>query len=95
MYFTFQLPSVNTYARLDCLSILPTSIGTQDAAKLLTLCPSVQKAIKVILDTEYCYLCFLCYSRVKPLLEFSFKIMVFVNWFVCRVQRQLFWQIHV
>jgi len=31
---------------LDCLSILPTSIGIQDAAKLLTLRPSVQKAIK-------------------------------------------------
>eukprot|EP00252_Welwitschia_mirabilis_P012765 TRINITY_DN28243_c0_g1_i1.p1 TRINITY_DN28243_c0_g1~~TRINITY_DN28243_c0_g1_i1.p1 ORF type:complete len:865 (-),score=205.91 TRINITY_DN28243_c0_g1_i1:702-3170(-) len=31
---------------LDCLSILPTSIGAQDGAKLLTHCPSVQHAIK-------------------------------------------------
>lgn len=52
---------------LDCLSILPTSIGTQDAAKLLTLCPSVQKAIKSTTTTVLADTCVVSNDFMKAL----------------------------
>lgn len=52
---------------LDCLSILPTSIGTQDAAKLLTLCLSVQKAIKSTTATVLADTCVVSNQFMKVL----------------------------
>lgn len=33
--------------RIDSLSVLPSLCGSQDAYKILSLCPSVQSALKV------------------------------------------------
>ncbi|KAK9022346.1 hypothetical protein V6N11_002619 [Hibiscus sabdariffa] len=35
---------------LDSVSLLPTSLGAQDASKILSLCPSVQSALKDVYD---------------------------------------------
>lgn len=35
------------HCRIDSLSVLPASFGSQDASKILSLCPSVQLALKV------------------------------------------------
>ncbi|XP_057832209.2 E3 UFM1-protein ligase 1 homolog isoform X2 [Cryptomeria japonica] len=51
----------------DCLSILPASFGTQDAAKLLGLCPSVQKALKDTVATVLADTCVVSSEFVKVL----------------------------
>ncbi|XVF20139.1 hypothetical protein REPUB_Repub11eG0172800 [Reevesia pubescens] len=38
--------SIERGSWLDSLSVLPTSFGSQDASKILSLCPSVQSALK-------------------------------------------------
>ncbi|KAG9453833.1 hypothetical protein H6P81_006737 [Aristolochia fimbriata] len=37
---------------IDCLSVLPTVYSSEDASKLLTLCPSVQKSMKATIMAE-------------------------------------------
>eukprot|EP01018_Ginkgo_biloba_P020703 Gb_30282 [translate_table: standard] len=52
---------------LDCLSILPTSFGTQDGAKLLTLCPSMEKALKNTTATILADTCVVSIDFIKAL----------------------------
>lgn len=51
MYLNEFFPLSQVYPphdfRIDSLSILPAVYGPQDASKLLSLCPSIQKAVKV------------------------------------------------
>ena len=58
--------------RMDSLSVLPASFGSQDASKILSLCLSVQKSLKVmfLLDSQ-------------RLLFYSVDMLVF--WLVCAV----------
>lgn len=39
--------------RIDSLSVLPASFGSQDASEILSHCPSVQSALKVTV----CHIC--------------------------------------
>ena len=68
------------WCRIDALSVLPASFGSQDASKLLSLCPSVQLALKVTL-----WHCFgFCYFH-SVLIPVTFNVMCF-----CSLIKQLF-----
>lgn len=43
--------------RIDCLSVLPSYIVDADASKILSLCPSLQKATKVFFVRSFFNLC--------------------------------------
>lgn len=50
-------PFVFSY-RIDSLSVLPSSFTSQDANKMLLLCPSVRSALKVGLIIFHNYSCY-------------------------------------
>ncbi|XP_058099005.1 E3 UFM1-protein ligase 1 homolog [Magnolia sinica] len=54
---------------IDCLSVLPAVYGGQDASKLLSLCPSVQRAMKSMKATILGESCILSNTFIKNVFD--------------------------
>ncbi|XP_068637633.1 E3 UFM1-protein ligase 1 homolog [Aristolochia californica] len=54
---------------IDCLSVLPTVYGSEDASKLLSLCPSIQKATKSLKATVMAESCVLSNNFIKDVFD--------------------------
>ncbi|KAJ0979416.1 hypothetical protein J5N97_014890 [Dioscorea zingiberensis] len=67
---------------IDCLSVLPAYIGSSDASKILSLCPSIQKAIKsskAVILGETCVFSNVCIKDMFDRMEKEMDALIYKN----------------
>lgn len=80
--------SFSDHCRIDALSVLPASFASQDATKILSLCPSIQVAIKVV----FCHPVGVCSCILSCR---HFLLFLLLSMFLFSPMKYMSWGIHM